>query len=69
MSEIEDFIAYLNQNIRYWQRQPISEKKKLEGVTFSILVSLDGCAGSFDGNIDTLAKLSEGMQLHQEFYR
>lgn len=66
---IKEFIHLLHENIRYWHEQDNkSEKEKLEGMTFSILVALDGCSGSWDGDIGSLEECCRHIMLHDSFY-
>ncbi len=69
MSEgIEEFMGALHSNIHYWEKQNVTIKEQMEGVTFSILCMLDGVSGSYDGNIYTLSRQAEQYMLHELFY-
>ncbi len=57
---------FLRENIQYWQHQDCFDKEKMEGLTFSILVALDGCSGSFNGCIEDLVR--DDLMLHDQFY-
>ncbi len=43
------FLQHLKHLADYWERQEISDKEKLEGLTFSMLVMLDGGSGDMPG--------------------
>lgn len=63
----QDFFSALKINIQYWLTQKnITDRERLEGCTFSILVMLDGQSGGFDGDIESISKY-EGL-LHEKFY-
>lgn len=66
---IENFMKELTDNIDYWDSlsQQKTCKEKLESLTFSILVMLDGCSGSFDGDIQDIANKSSNLMLHEVF--
>jgi hypothetical protein len=68
--QIEDFMNALHMNINYWEKQKdMSSKEKLLGLTHSFLCMLDGCSGSFDGNIHTLASLGDNFMFHDNLKR
>ena len=61
----EEFIGAIKVYINYWERQNGTVRENMEGLAFSILVMLDGCSGSFGGNIETLSK--ENICFHELF--
>lgn len=62
----KEFMSALRENVRYWERQKGTTKECMEGLTFSILVMLDGMSGSFEGNIEDLK--DKNTMLHDMFY-
>lgn len=68
MTNCDRFINGIHQCIDYWDKQNYTSKGKMEGLMHSILCMLDGVSGSFDGNIDDLAKDSEDIMLHELFH-
>lgn len=52
--------------MRYWRNLPnFSESEKLEGLIHSILCILDGVSGSFEGDIENIAKYK--IMLHEKW--
>lgn len=62
---LDGFMTALHYNVEYWLKQDCHIKEKMEGLTFSILVMLDGDS-NFSGNIEDLYKLD--VALHEHFY-
>lgn len=56
MNKTKEFMKYLHENINFWNNAKRSRRDAIEGVTFSILVALDGCSGGFDGDITDLVE-------------
>lgn len=55
MNNIElknEFISYINHLIQYWDNENVSSRTKLEGLSHSILVAIDGGAGGLDGGYE-----------------
>ena len=64
----DEFLTAIKWYVNYWDKQNGTTKENLSGLAFSILVMLDGHSGSFDGNIESLAKECDVM-LHEDFYK
>jgi hypothetical protein len=63
----EKFLAHVRVMVDYWDREPRAEtqKRRLEGLAFSILVALDGCAGGLPGFIVAPSPHPEDKAFHQ----
>lgn len=61
----KEFIEAIRGYIKHWDNQILlSQKEKLNGLAFSILVILDGMSNSFDGDRNSL---SNDLMLHDMF--
>jgi len=54
MTKEKEFILAIREYIRYWDDQDRDSRGKLEGLSHSILVMLDGYSGNFDGGIEDI---------------
>jgi hypothetical protein len=68
--KIKEFIESLHVMILFWDNvKDRSSKEKMQGLTHSILCMLDGCSGTFDGNIHSLARLGKDFMFHDFLYQ
>ena len=61
----EQFLDNVRMLVNYWDRTPKeTTKEKLEGLAFSILTILDGCAGDLPGFIVAPSSHPDDKQYH-----
>jgi hypothetical protein len=67
----EEFLSHVRAMVRYWATQPEGEgcrtvQDRCEGVAFSILCALDGCAGELPAFTVTPAPHPSDQAYHQK---
>ena len=62
---LDQFFSNTYSTMLYWNGKEGSMLNKMDGLVFSLLVSLDGGSCGFDGSIEELEKSSQGYELHE----